>query len=99
MDKNDILEKSRNENRNGDEWQKDVAIKAYRFSSIATAVLLGVFCIVNHDAGYLIVLLLMNFFRSFYSVFKLKRRLDVILVLVEAVCCILLIIMHISDRI
>ena len=99
MDKNEILAKSRNENKNGDEWQKDVFIKAYRFSSIAAAVLLGAFCLIKQDAGYLILMFLMNFFKSFYCAIRLKRKIDIVLVLVEAVCCILLIVMYISGRI
>lgn len=87
MNKNEILEKSRRENSNGDEWQKDVALKGYRLAGIATVILLGVFCIVKHDVGYLIIIWLGDLFRSTYCAVKFKRVADVILVIVEIVCC------------
>jgi len=89
MNKDEILEKSRRENSNGDEWQKDVALKGYRVAGIATAILLGIFCIAKHDIGYLIVIWLGDLFRSIYNAVKFKRVADFILVIVEVVLCVI----------
>ncbi len=87
MNRDEVLERSKRENRSGDEWQKDINLKGYRFSLIAACILLALFCFIKKDASYLIVMGFMNLFRSLYCAFKFKRAVDIILVIVEAVFC------------
>ncbi len=87
MDKNEILKKSRRDNRNCDEWQKSIMLKGYRFATIVTAILLGILCIARQDIIFLIVIIIMSLCRDIYGAIRMRRKVDIVLVIFDVLFC------------
>ncbi len=96
LDKDEILARNRKDNSCGDERQKDVLLRGYRFSMIVAVVLLGVLCLLKEDLTYLIVINIMSMCRDMYSAIKMRRKCDIVLLIVDLLACAAFIYFHIE---
>ena len=88
MDKEEILEKSRKENKNRDIYEKDVIIQGNRYACIAAAVFATVFFVIQiligggMNYGLYAVVFSMPAAGSWFKFYKLRKKWD----LLFAVC-------------
>lgn len=98
MDKNEILEKSRQENKKSDELEKDVNIKASRIAMLVAAILLGVFIFIEDNNSYLIILDSMCCALWCYKACRLKQKSDIILAVIWSIIFVLNFAVYIADK-
>lgn len=94
MEKEELLQKSRNENKKGDEYEKKVVTKATSIAFIAmvvvAAVLFYVELIVKGNTNYAIWGTIMVSLGVYYLVlgYKVKKKIDFICGIVITVCAV-----------
>lgn len=98
MDKNEILEKSRQENSKIDEFEKDINVKSARIALIVAAILLGIFIFIEENNSYLIILDAMCGALWSYKACKLQKKSDIILAVVWIVIFVLNFAVYIADK-
>ena len=85
MDRDDILKKSREENKNGDEMEQKIKLRSYAFGAAVGCLLCTVLVFIedilfNRSAPLLwIIYSGMLFSKSILDAIALKKRLDIIL--------------------
>ena len=88
MNKNEILEKSRNENKKADPYEMEVARKGYEYGMRAGYTLATILFIIHYCQGqgfdyeFYTIVLAVNVISSFYTAIKLKEKKYII----PAVC-------------
>lgn len=99
MDKNEILVKSRNENKNTDERENIIKKNAYLISTVAGLIVCSIFFIIEkHNSTYFIIWLSMNCAAEIYQTIKLKKLYHIMLVLMSLVALGLFIAVYLSDK-
>lgn len=98
MDKNEILEKSRQENKKFDELEKDINIKAFRIAVLVAVILLGVFIFIEENNSYLIILDSMCGALWCYKACKLKKKSDIICAVIWIIVFALSFAVYIIDK-
>lgn len=98
MDKNEILEKSRQDNQKQDEHEKDVHFKAFRIAVIVAAILCAIFIFIEDNNSYLIILDSMCMALWGYKALKLKGKSDIICFVIWIVVFVLSFIPYIIDK-
>lgn len=86
MDKNEVLEKSRNENKKGDEYEKNVTTTGLRIAVIVTAIVCFILYSANDgDVSYWLIIVVMEFVLSLYKAIKLKTKYNIISTIVDLI--------------
>ena len=103
MDKNEILQKSREENASMDEWEKSVYATAHKWSVwcggllCMLIVLLESFFTDDVNTGLWAVYTTMTGISYLYVYAKLKKRKDIVYGVLYAVLAVAFLVLHILD--
>ena len=98
MNKDDILKKSREENQNGDEREKEIKLRSYATSAAIGALLCMVFVFVENiifDRNSTLIWIIycgMMFSKCVLDAIKLKKKSDIVLSILWGLCFIIFII-------
>lgn len=98
MDKNEILAKSRNENKNADERENIIKKNAYLVSSVVGIIVCGIFYIIEDNITYFIIWFSINSAAEVYQAAKLKKVYNIISCLISLVILGVLIAVYLSDK-
>lgn len=98
MDKNEILAKSRNENKNADERENIIKKNAYLVSSVVGIIVCGIFYIIEDNITYFIIWFSINSVAEVYQAAKLKKTYNIISCLISLVILGVLIAVYLSDK-
>jgi len=100
VDKKEILEKSRRENDRGDEYEKDIMLKGFKFSWAVTAVFLVFFSFYkSYDKSYIIILTAMGLSYNLYNAIKMKTKTNIIATVIWSIAFVLYIALYIVSEI
>jgi len=105
MNKEEVLEKSRNENKDQDIFEKEVLKEGGNFGAMAAAVLATVFFVIQIIVGgglnYGLYAVVFSVFTAGYIVksIRLKRRQDIIIAVINTVAVLLFSVAHIYNLI
>ena len=104
MNKNDILEKSRNENKNGDEREKDVRLRSYSISARVGAIMCALLVLVESlfdrsTTPIWIIYTGIMFTKAIIDAIKLKKRADIGLSVTWGLLLVLHIGLYIADNV
>ena len=105
MNKDDILKKSREENQNGDEREKEIKLRSYATSAAIGALLCMVFVFVENvifDRSSTLIWIIycgMMFSKSVLDAIKLKKKFDIVLSILWGLCFAINIVVYILDNI
>ncbi len=104
MNKNDILAKSRNENKNGDERERDIRLRAYATSASIGAIICMLLVIIESvfDRSISMIWIIysgMMFSKDVINAIKLKKRMDIGLSVMWGIVLVLHFIVYILENI
>lgn len=105
MNKEDILKKSRQENKNGDEREQKIQLRSDAISSAIGGLICMVFVFLESylfDRSAAMIWAIysgMMFSQSIMNAVKLKRRIDIVLSVIWGIVLILNIVFYILDNI
>ena len=105
MNKDDILKKCREENKNGDEREKEIKLRSYATSAAIGALLCMVFVFVENiifDRSTTLIWIIyfgMMFSKSVLDSIKLKKKSDIVLSILWGLCFVIDIVIYILDNI
>ena len=105
MNKEDILEKSRQENKNGDEREAKIRLNSYAMSAAIGALLCIVFVFIENivfDRSTPLIWIIycgMLFSKSILDAVKLKKKLDLVLSALWGLCVVLNVVIYLLDNI
>ncbi len=105
MNKEDILAKSRNENKNGDEREERIQLRSYAISQCIGGLICMLFVFVENwvfDRSAAMIWTIysgMMFSKSILDAIKLKRRMDIALSIIWGLVLVLNAILYIMDNI
>jgi hypothetical protein len=104
MNKNDILAKSRNENKNGDERESDIRLRSYAISASIGAIICMLLIIIESffDRSTSMIWIIysgMMVSKDVINAIKLKKKMDIGLSIIWGIVLVLHIILYILDNI
>lgn len=105
MNKEEILNKSRNENQNGDERENKIKLRSYAISAAIGALLCMIFVFIESvifDRNTTLIWIIycgMMFSESIMDAVKLKKKLDIGLSILWGLCFVVDIVVYILDNI
>ncbi len=104
MNKEDILAKSRNENKNGDERESDIRLRSYATSASVGALICGLFVVSESyfDRSTSMIWTIysgMMLSKSIIDAFMLKKRMDIGLSVMWGIVFVLHLVLYILDNI
>lgn len=105
MNKAEILEKSREENRNGDEREEKIKLRSYATSAAIGALLCMVFVFIENiifDRNTTLIWVIycgMMFSKNILDAIKLKKKFDIVLSVLWGLCFVIDIVCYILDNI
>lgn len=94
MNREEILEKSRQENKNQDIFEKDVIVKGYQYSCLVATVIATLFFIVQiftgggMNYGHYAVVFAMPTGQFWFKYINLRRKHELILAVLYSLCVI-----------
>lgn len=99
MDKNEILEKSRHENKNFGEYEIAVKKNAYVISAtVGIIVCLIFYFLENQNSTYFIIWIAMNAVLEIFQAIKLKKTLNILLSIGYIIALGLFVATYLSDK-
>lgn len=98
MNKDEILAKSRSENKNADEREDSIKKNAYLISTIVGIIVCSIFYIIEDNITYFIIWFSMNCAAEIYQAIKLKKVYNIIIVVISLVALGLLIAAYLSNK-
>ena len=105
MNKDDVLRMSREENQNGDEREEKIKLRSYAISAAVGALLCMVFVFVENvifDRSTTLIWIIycgMMFTKSILDAVKLKKKSDIVLSILWALCFVIDIVVYILDNV
>lgn len=105
MNRDDILKKSREENKNGDEREEKIKLNSFAISAAIGALLCMIFVFIEtvfFDRNATLIWIIycsMMFSKSFLDSIKLKKRTDIVLSILWGLCFVINIVIYILDNI
>lgn len=105
MIKDEILAKSRNENKNGDEREEKIRLRSYAISAVIGASLCMVFVLIENaifDRNATMMWIIyfgMIFSKSLLDAIKLKTKSDILFSILWGICFLIDIVVYILDNI
>ena len=105
MNKDDVLRMSREENQNGDEREEKIKLRSYAISAAVGALLCMVFVFVENvifDRNATLIWIIycgMMFTKCILDSVKLKKKSDIVLSILWALCFVIDIVVYILDNV
>lgn len=100
MNKDEILEKSRKENDKGDEYEKDIMLKGFKFSFAVTTAIVAFFLFYKlHDYSYIIILTAMGLSYNLYNAIKIKSKTNIFITVGVGIAFVIYTILYIASEI
>ena len=105
MNKDDILQKSRKENKNGDEREEKIKLRSYATSAAIGALLCMVFVFIENiifDRNTTLIWIIycgMMFSKNILDAIKLKKKSDIVLSVLWGLCFAIDIVIYILDNV
>lgn len=105
MNKDDVLRMSREENQNGDEREEKIKLRSYATSAAVGALLCMVFVFVENvifDRSATLIWIIycgMMFTKSILDAVKLKKKSDIVLSILWALCFVIDIVVYMLDNV
>ena len=105
MNKDDILQKSREENKNGDEREEKIKLRSYAISAAIGALLSMIFVFIENvilDRNTTLIWIIycgMMFSKNILDAIKLKKKSDIVLSVLWGLCFVIYIVIYILNNI
>ena len=105
MNKDDVLQMSREENQNGDEREEKIKLRSYAISAVVGALLCMVFVFIENiifDRSTTLIWIIycgMMFTKCILDSVKLKKKSDIVLSILWALCFVIDIVVYILDNV
>ena len=105
MNKDDILKKSREENQNGDEREKDIQLRSYAIGAVIGMFLCVIFMFIEniildrHSTPILIIYIGMMFSKSILDAIQLKKQSNIVISILLGLSFVIFIALYILDNV